>query len=98
MTTPYDTLGRPPVMRRRPEPEIDIDAVIAADDWRGEALVRNVRRRSKAASHVPKAPARTCSVPECAVPLRSDNGSRVCYHHTHRKGHCRCAMCQRRDA
>ncbi|MDG3089188.1 hypothetical protein P7F88_25330 [Vibrio hannami] len=36
MTTEADILGRPPVMRPLPAPDVD-----TSDDWKGESLIRN---------------------------------------------------------
>jgi hypothetical protein len=77
------------------------------EDWRGDHLIRSLKRIVAEAPMAPVAPApvaprklsrNQCAVPGCSAFLGLHNSAGVCTTHMHHGFYCRCRPCSARQA
>ncbi len=100
MTYQVDILGRPPIMRPLPKPQIEQ----LKDNWRGrrfitdteldpkQAQINKERRHQRVIGIQERAKRRVCAHPGCEKQLCLTNFVGVCQKHSHQKG-CACSSC-----
>jgi len=88
MTFSTDILGRPPIMR----PITRADEGKPCDDWKGEAIMANIRRNTQNSVNVTTALSKHKPIPERTKPTNRRNKMRVCNGHRHADV-CQCPPC-----